>query len=81
MDPEERKLLEETHRLAEENNGMLRSIKRSMRISSIVRGIYWLFIIGSAIGAIYLLQPYIDQFKEVYEGATSTYESIRNFGQ
>ena len=81
MEQEENDLLKRGVELAEENNVMLRSIKRSMRIASAMRAIYWIFIIGSAIGAYYLVQPYINQLLDVYGGAKSTYENIKNFGQ
>ena len=72
MDPEDKKLLEETLRLGQENNQMLRSIRRSLRISRIVRLVYWVFIIGSAIGAYYFVQPHLDQVMEIYGGAKDT---------
>ena len=81
MDPESQKLLEDTHRLAEENNDMLRSLKRSMRLARIMSVIYWVFIIGSAVGAYYLIQPYLDSLTETYDSAKSTFDSIKNFGR
>jgi hypothetical protein len=63
MSPEERELLNRSVVLAEENNQILHSMKRSQRWSSIARAVYWIFIIGSAVGAFYLLQPYVDQIK------------------
>ncbi|MFA6076846.1 MAG: hypothetical protein WC735_02100 [Candidatus Paceibacterota bacterium] len=73
MSPEERELLNRSVALAEENNKMLHSMRRSMRLASITRAIYWIFIIGSAVGAFYLLQPYVDQLKDVYGGAFSSF--------
>lgn len=73
MNPEEKKLLEETHRLAEENNALLHKMNRSMRWARIMRIVYWVFIIGSAVGAFYLIQPYIDQMKSLYEGANALF--------
>ncbi len=69
MDPETKKLLEETLAVAQENNAMLRSMRRSQRIASIFRAVYWIFIIGSAVGAYYLLQPYLTQLMSIYSGA------------
>ena len=57
MSPEERELLEKSVALAEENNGMLRAMRRSQRMATIFRVIYWALIIASAIGALYFLQP------------------------
>lgn len=60
MSPEDRSLLEKTYKLAEENNIILMSIRRSNRISMAVRAIYWIVIIGLSVGALYFIQPYID---------------------
>lgn len=78
MDPESKKLLQETFKLAQENNQMLRSMKRSMQMARIMSFVYWIFIIGSAVGAYYLIQPYIDQLKSAYSGASNV---LKNFQQ
>ncbi len=78
MNPEEKKLLEDTYALTEENNKMLRSIKGHMRIQRVMSIVYWVFIIGSAVGAFYLIQPYIDEFMGAYSGAS---DAFKNFGQ
>lgn len=76
MDPESKKLLEETFNLAQENNKMLHSIRRSMRLARIMSFVYWALIIGSAVGAYYFIQPYIDQLIGIYGGAQSNLDSI-----
>jgi len=74
MSPEENELLRRNIALAEENNDMLRSMQRSMRLGRVMTAIYWLFIIGSAVGAYYLVQPYIDQISSTYSGAKSSFD-------
>ncbi len=69
MSPEDKELLQRSVELAEENNEMLRAIRRSMRFARIMSILYWIFIIGSAVGAYYLIQPYIDTLAGVYGGA------------
>ena len=81
MDPESKKLLEDTFRLAEENNNLLRSMKRSMQMARVMSILYWVFIIGSAVGAYYLIQPYVDQMMSVYEGAGEVLDNIKSIGQ
>ena len=81
MDPESKKLLEETHELAKENNEMLRSMRRSMRFARFMSILYWVFIIGSAVGAYYLLEPYITQLQGVYGNAKSTLGGFNQFGE
>jgi hypothetical protein len=51
MDPESRKLLQEMLELTKENNDMLHAMRRSLRIQRIMSFLYWIFIIGSALGA------------------------------
>ncbi len=79
MTPEERSLLERTHELAEDNNKMLRSIKRSGRISMILRILYWAVIVGVSVGAFYFIQPYIDYItgRNQDTETTSTSSSLR----
>jgi hypothetical protein len=78
MDPESKKLLEETLTLEQENNKMLRSMRNSMRWARIMTVIYWLLIIGISVGAFYFLQPYVDQVVKTY-GSFSNF--VRNFGR
>jgi len=76
MTPEEKSLLERTNRLAEENNAILRGMRRSNRISMIFRAVYWLIIIAIAVGAAYYLQPYVDQMMNLYNKAEETINSV-----
>ena len=80
MDQESRKFLEQALALAEENNKILRSMRRSQRISGIIRFIYWAFIIGSAIGAYYFIQPYLTQVIEMYSSISATQQQLKSGG-
>jgi len=77
MDPESQKLLEHTAELTEENNEMLRSMKRSMRLARIMSIVYWIFIIGSAVGAYYFIQPYLEELVGLYDSAEDVLKSFR----
>ena len=76
MPPEEIELLKKSVALAEDNNTILHSMRRSQRYSTIANYVYWIIIIGIAAGAFYFLQPYFDQIKILYTEATST---LKNF--
>lgn len=78
MDPESKRLLEETFELAKENNEMLQSMKRSMQMARVMSILYWVFIIGSAVGAYYFIQPYVEQVTNIYSGAGDV---LKNFQQ
>lgn len=71
MNPEEKELLRKSLALEEENNDILRSMQRSMRIQRILSILYWVFIIGSLFGVYYFIQPYIEQVLSIYSGAKS----------
>lgn len=77
MDTESKKLLQETLELEKDNNKMLHSMLRSQHISNIMSFVYWIFIIGSAVGAYYLIQPYVDQLKGAYDSASETIKSFQ----
>jgi hypothetical protein len=60
MSPEDRSLLERTYKMTEENNEILKSIRRNARLSTAMRIIYWVVILGLSFGAYYFIQPYIE---------------------
>lgn len=67
MTPEEKSLLERTHKLAEENNEILRKMRRSNRWSIALRIFYWIIILGLAFGAYYFVQPYATSLMEAMD--------------
>ncbi|MBI3633681.1 MAG: hypothetical protein HY226_05320 [Candidatus Vogelbacteria bacterium] len=64
--------------LVRENNKILRSMRRSARIGSFMRYVYWILIIGSAASAYYYLQPYINQLLNVYNELNSTVKNVNS---
>ena len=80
MDPEQKKLLEETFELAKENNAILSSVRRSIRVSTILSVIYWVIILGSVFGVYYLLQPYWHQIVAVFQNANTLLKDFNQLG-
>jgi hypothetical protein len=80
MNPEERKMLEETRALAIENREILRSIQRNLRVSAVLKALYWIIIIGATFGAFYFIKPYVDilngGFSEITGKPVGTEESF-----
>ena len=80
MTPEERSLLERTHKLAEENNKILHSLRRANRFATVMTIGYWVVIIGVSFGAYYVIQPYIESIFTLYgkiqSDATTTHSTI-----
>ena len=77
MQPEEKKLLEETYKLAEENNEMLHKIRMVQKRQAIFIFIKWFLIIGASVGIFYFLQPYVDVLKSFIGETSSTLSKIK----
>jgi len=73
MDPELRRLLEETHALAKDNHRMLRSIRRSQILSFLSTIIIWIVVLALPL---YLYQQYlapvVAKFSAASEMSTTT---------
>ena len=78
MTPEERELLTKSIKISEENNRMLRSMRRSARFSSFLRLIYWILIIAAAFSTYYFVQPYIDAVIKSYTSMQQNIETVKN---
>ena len=78
MTEEERELLKRSVVLSEENNDMLRSIRRSMRFSRLMTIAYWVLIIGVSVGAYYYVEPYLQGVLDAYGGAKTNIDRFGN---
>ena len=81
MDPEERKLLEETLELSKENNALLHKVRGVQKRATLWTGIKLFFIVGIALGAFYYLEPYLDRMVNVYSSFMEREEEVRSFFQ
>jgi cell division protein FtsL len=69
MTPEEKSLLERTYKLAEDNNSILHSMRRTHRMGIALKVTYWAIIISVSFGLIYYLQPYFESLVDVIKKA------------
>ena len=76
MTPEEKKLLEKTADLAEENNKILRGMRRNSRLSGAFHIVYWLVILGVSYGAYIYVKPYSDQLLKITGGIKGSLDQI-----
>ncbi|MEK7150466.1 MAG: hypothetical protein AAB736_02555 [Patescibacteria group bacterium] len=76
MNPEEKELLERTLKISEENNKILKSIRRAGRFSFFFKMFYWLLIIGIGLGSYYFIEPYLKQMTDTYLKINSTVKSF-----
>lgn len=78
MTPEEKILLERAVSLGEENNKILRGIRRANRLGFLWKILYWAIIIGVSYGAYVYIQPYIDILTQEYTKIKGTVNSVQN---
>lgn len=78
MDQEVKDTLRKVLELEQKNHSMLLSIKRSIFWTRVFTILYWIVIIGAAIGAYYYLQPYIDQVLATYGSFKGSIEQVKN---
>ena len=80
MDPEIKELLRRNIKLSEENNSILKKMRRSAEWSSFFRFIYWLLIIAAGIVSFYYVQPYLDKAMQLYNQVQTTANQVKSIG-
>ncbi len=53
--------------IAEDNNKILRGMRRNARVAAVWHIFYWILIIGSGIASYYYLQPYLETMINAYK--------------
>jgi hypothetical protein len=66
VDPETKKLLEETLKVNKENNVLLHKLVRSHKMATVYRIVYWAIIIFSTLGVYYYIQPFLGNMFNAY---------------
>ncbi len=80
MDPETKKMLTDTFTLVQENNKMLHHIRRSQKLASFMRLVYWAVIVVIGIAAYYFLTPYFDKAVKVINQSQTDLNNLKNLG-
>jgi hypothetical protein len=80
MDPESKKLLEETLELEKENNHMLHKIRNVQKWATFWSLFKVFLIIGITLGSFYFLEPYIDNVLNLYGSLSGTTQKLDNAG-
>lgn len=66
MDPRDKVTMNKILELEEENNKMLKRIRGSQKTARMFKVIYWVIIIGLALGAYYYVKPVYESVVNVY---------------
>jgi hypothetical protein len=80
MDPESKKLLEETFQLAKENNKMLHKVRNVQKWATFWQSLKVIIIIGVAVGAFYYLEPYLNSMLNLYNSISGFEQNITGGG-
>ena len=80
MDPDSKKLLEETYKFSEENNKMLHKVRGVQKRQAIFSILKWLIIIGIAVGGYYFLQPFVGQIQKFIQDSGASISQLKNLG-
>ncbi len=65
MDQEIKELLQANIELSRENNKILKKIRGTQKRAVITKILYWIIIIGIAVGAFYFIQPFIQKILDL----------------
>lgn len=68
----EEKILE----LTEENNELLKKVRRNQKLTWNFRVVYWIIIIAAALGFFYVFKSPLNKIKNEFTGLKSTIENI-----
>ena len=78
MDEDTKALLEKTFDLAQENNHILKGLRRSNWIQSLWNIFYIVFIIGGGIVAFNYVKPYFIKAEDAYNSVITTQNQIKD---
>ena len=73
--------LDKLIKLTKENNEILRGMRSHQRWATFAAILYWLFIIGIALGAFYFVQPYIVVVIESYNSMVESVNKVKEVGE
>lgn len=72
--------LEETREIVERNNELLQNIESTLFWRRVFSVVYWVVIIGFAVGVFYFLEPYVDRIWDAYGNLQGQLESLPGVG-
>ena len=78
MTPEEKEILNRIAKTVDDNNQILHTMRRSQRLSSIMRWIYWIVIIGASFGAFWLIQPYLNMISGMTSNSSNVFQQYKD---
>lgn len=79
MTPEEKQLLQDTARLAKENNIILKKMRRGQLIGNVLGSLKWILLIIFTIWSWVLVQPYFESVMNTYTSIQEASNNVNDF--
>jgi hypothetical protein len=79
MEQDIERKIDQLTRLTEENNKLLKKVRRVQKWAQISSFIRYLVVIGIALGTFYFLKPYYDQVMDLYNRGTAQINSLQGY--
>lgn len=76
MEPQEKQKIERILELEEENSKILRRMRRTARWSAFLSILYYIVIVGLAVGAFYYIQPFLGKIGQTYGNFSNMYDTV-----
>ena len=77
MDEEYKKKLDRLIIQSEENNFLLKKVRRSQKNSAIYKVVYWIVVLAIAAGGYLVAQPYVSNILNLYSGGINALKGIQ----
>ena len=74
MDSDDKRMLEKVMQMTEQNNRILRKMRREVLWGRFFHFIYWVLIIGIAVVSYYYIKPYLGSL----DNALQTIDKVKN---
>lgn len=68
--------MEELLELTRENNKILRSMRKSQKLTTLFSFVYWIIILGSIFGTYYYFQPTIQKYIKITQVSLDTLQQL-----
>lgn len=78
MDPEIKRKLDILTAKVDENHRLIKKIRNRQRTAAMIKVIYWVLIIGIALGAYYYVKPLYESLVNAYTQGSENLKSLGN---
>ena len=78
MEGEQKTNFDRLLELAEENNILLKQVRKTQKASQMMKAVYWVIIIVVSLGSYLFVQPYVKDLLGLYSGGVNALKSVQD---